>query len=165
MAEIAYRPAVIDEAADILAVLIEVAPEIPVQVEPLEREEALYALIRNCARSGESWVAIDEAGRIVGFLLAEPDQVRRHYAEHEILELRHGGVVKGHRRQGLFTELIGKVLARLVPVTATVSPANQSDAARLLEKLGFHSVASPGGEQRLRCDPGIASKGPEPRNA
>src|ERR1700732_74978 len=85
VAEIVYRPAMLDEAANILAVLIEIAPEIPVQVEPLEREEALYALIRNCARSGESWVAVDDTGRIVGFLLAEPDQVRRHYAEHEIL--------------------------------------------------------------------------------
>jgi GNAT superfamily N-acetyltransferase len=160
VAEIGYRPAVIDEAADILAVLIEVAPEIPVQVEPLEREEALYALIRNCARSGESWVAIDEAGRIVGFLLAEPDQVRRHYAEHEILELRHGGVVKSHRHQGIFTTLVERVLARMVPVTATVSPANQSGAARLLEKLGFRSVSSPGGEQRLRRDPGTPSETP-----
>ena len=158
MAEIAYRPALIDEAADILAVLIEVAPEIPVQVEPLEREEALYALIRNCARSGESWVAIDEAGRIIGFLLAEPDQVRRHYAEHEVLELRHGGVVKSQRHQGIFTGLVERVLARMVPVTATVSPANQSGAARLLEKLGFRSASHPGGEQRFRWDPGNPSR-------
>jgi GNAT superfamily N-acetyltransferase len=156
VAEIAYRPAVIDEAADILAVLIEVAPEIPVQVEPLEREEALYALIRNCARSGESWVAIDETGRIVGFLLAEPDQVRRHYAEHEILELRHGGVVRSHRRRGIFTSLVERVLARMVPVTATISPANRSGAADLLEKLGFHNLSSPGGEQRFRWDPGAS---------
>jgi GNAT superfamily N-acetyltransferase len=162
---ITYRPAVLDEAAEILAVLIDVAPEIPVQVEPLEREEALYALIRNCARSGESWVAVDEAGRIVGFLLAEPDQVRRHYAEHEILELRHGGVVKSHRRQGIFTCLIKRVLARMVPVTGTISPANQSGAARLLETLGFHGVPSPGGEQRFRWDPGISSEGRESRNA
>src|SRR5438045_6600484 len=115
MTGITCRPAVIDEAADILAVLIEIAPEIPVHVEPLEREEALYALIRNCARSGESWVATDEAGRIIGFLLAEPDQVRRHYAEHEILELRYAGAVKTHRRRGVFTGLAERVLARLVP--------------------------------------------------
>jgi GNAT superfamily N-acetyltransferase len=156
VAEIVCRPARLDEAADILAVLIEVAAEIPVQVEPLEREEALYALIRNCARSGESWVAVDEAGRIVGFLLAEPDQVRRHYAEHEILELRHGGVVKSHRHRGIFTSLIEKVLARMVPVTATVSAANRPGAARLLEKLGFHSLPSAGGEQRFRWDPGAS---------
>ena len=162
MTGITCRPAVLDEAADILAVLIEIAPEIPVQTEPLEREEALYALIRNCARSGESWVAINGAGRIVGFLLAEPDQVRRHYAEHEILELRYGGVVKSQRRQGIFTELIEKVLARMVPVTATISPANQSGAARLLEKLGFHGISAPGGEQRFRWDPGLPSGNPKP---
>jgi GNAT superfamily N-acetyltransferase len=159
MTGIAYRPAVLDEAADILAVLIEIAPEIPVQTEPLEREEALYALIRNCARSGESWVATDEAGRIIGFLLAEPDQVRRHYAEHEVLELHHGGVVKSHRHRGIFTGLIEKVLARMVPVTGTVSPNNQSGAAHMLEeKLGFRSVALPGGEQRFRWDPGAPSE-------
>ena len=156
MAEISYRQAKLDEAADILAVLIEVAPEIPVQTEPLEREEALYALIRNCARSGESWVAIDETGRIVGFLLAEPDQARRHYGEHEILELRYAGVVKTHRRRGIFTGLVERVLARLVPVVATVSPANQLGAASLLERLGFHNIGSPGGEQRFRWTPGMA---------
>ena len=88
MTGIVYRSARLDDAADILAVLIELAPEIPVQVEPLAREEALYALIRNCSRSGESWMAVDETGRIVGFLLAEPNQAGRHYAEHEILELQ-----------------------------------------------------------------------------
>ncbi len=157
MVEIVYRPARLDEAADILAVLIELAPEIPVQIEPLEREEALYALIRNCARSGESWVAVDEVGRVVGFLLAEPNQARRHYAEHEILELRHGGVVKTYRRRGIFTGLVERVLARTVPVTATVSPANQSGAVHLLVKLGFENIGSPGGEQRLRWNPGTAS--------
>jgi GNAT superfamily N-acetyltransferase len=156
VAEISYRQAKLDEAANILAVLIEVAPEIPVQTEPLEREEALYALIRNCARSGESWVAIDETGRIVGFLLAEPDQARRHYGEHEILELRYAGVVKTHRRRGIFTGLVERVLARLVPVVATVSPANQLGAASLLERLGFRNIGSPGGEQRFRWTPGMA---------
>ena len=162
MGEIAYRPARLDDAADILAILIEVAPEIPVQVEPLEREEALYALIRNCARSGESWVAVDEAGRIIGFALAEPDQTRRHYAEHEILELRYAGVVKAHRRHGIFNSLMRQLLDRLVPVTATVSPANRSGAAPLLQRLGFQNVASPGGEQRLRWNPGAAPENMSP---
>jgi len=156
VAEIVYRPARLDEAADILAVLIKLAPEIPVPVEPLEREEALYALIRNCARSGESWVALDEAGPITGVLLAEPSQTRRHYAEHEILELRYGGVVKAHRRVGVFTALVQRVLARMMPAAATVSPANQSGTVRLLVKLGFENIGSPGGEQRLRWDPGTA---------
>ena len=157
MAAITYRHATLEEAADILALLIEVAPEIPVQVEPLAREEALYALIRNCARSGESWVAVDDAGKIIGVALAEPNQSRRHYAENEILELQYGGVIKTHRRRGIFTELLQRILARMVPVTATVSPANKAGAARLFEKLGFRDIGSPGGEQRFRWDPGTAA--------
>ena len=153
---ITYRPAVLDEAADILAVLIEIAAEIPVQIEPLEREEALYALIRNCARSGESWVAVDETNRIVGFLLVEIAQARRHYAEHEVLELRYGGVAGTHRNRGIFTNLVTRVFDRMLPVTASVSPANRSGAADLLQKLGFRRDSSPGGEQHLRWDPGGA---------
>jgi GNAT superfamily N-acetyltransferase len=158
MAEIAYRRAELGEAAEILAVLLEVAPEIPVSVETLEQEEALYALIRNCARSGESWVAVDETGRIVGFLLVELAQARRHYAEHEVLELRYGGVAETHRNQGVFTALVQRALDRMLPVTATVSPANRSHAARLLEHLGFRRPSSAGGEQHLQWDPGAAAR-------
>jgi ribosomal protein S18 acetylase RimI-like enzyme len=154
VAGIGYRPAELGEAADILAVLLEVAPEIPVSVETLEQEEALYTLIRNCTRSGESWVAIDEANRIVGFLLVELNQARRHYAEHEVLELRYGGVAVAHRRRGIFTILVQRVLDRMLPVTASVSPANRSDAARLLEQLGFRRMSSTGGEPHLRWEPG-----------
>jgi GNAT superfamily N-acetyltransferase len=158
VAGIAYRPAELGEAADILAVLLEMAPEIPIQVDTLEQEEALYALIRNCARPGESWVAADETGRIVGFLLVELSQARRHYAEHEVLELRYGGVAETHRNQGIFTNLVTRVLDRMLPVTASISPANRSDAARLLEHLGFHRSSSPGGEQHFRWEPGATAR-------
>ena len=156
MAEIAYRPAELGEAAEILAVLLEVAPEIPISIETLEQEEALYALIRNCARSGESWVAVDEAGQIVGFLLVELNQARRHYAEHEVLELRYGGVAAAHRHQRIFTTLVQRVLDRMLPVSASVSPANRSDVVRLLERRGFRTQPSPGGEQHFRWEPGAA---------
>ena len=156
MARIAYRQAELGEAADILAVLLEVASEIPLHVDKLEQEEALYALIRNCARSGESWVAVDETGRIVGFLLVELAQGRRHYAEHEVLELRYGAVTVAHRHQGIFTTLVRRVFDRMLPVTASVSPANRSGAADLLQKLGFHRGSSAGGEQHFRWEPGGA---------
>jgi GNAT superfamily N-acetyltransferase len=154
VAEIAYRQAGLDDAAEIHALLLALAPEIPLLVDTLEREEALYTLTRNCARSGESWVALDDASRIVGFLLIELNQARRHYAENEVLDLRYGGIDGAHRHQGIFAALVQRVLDRMLPVTASVSPANQSGAAPLLEKLGFHNIGSPGGEQRLRWDPG-----------
>jgi GNAT superfamily N-acetyltransferase len=154
MAGIAYRPASVDDAAEIHALLLQLAPEIPALVDTLEREEALYALIRNCGRSGESWVAVDGGGHILGFVLVDPDLLERHYAEYEILELRYAGVAPDHRGQGIFTALIAKVTARLVPVTAIVSPQNRSNIAARLEKLGFRHVGSVGGEQQLRWEPG-----------
>jgi len=157
VAEIACRHAELGEAADILALLMEVAPEIPVSVDTLEQEEALYARIRNCARSGESWVAVDEGGRIVGFLLVELNQARRHYAEHEVLDLRYGGVAETHRNQGIFTNLVTRVLDRMLPVTASVSPANDSGAVRLLKRLGFRRTSPTGGEPHLRWEPGAAA--------
>jgi GNAT superfamily N-acetyltransferase len=153
MADIAYRQARVEDAADIHALLLALAPEIPALVDTLEREEALYALIRNCGRSGESWVAVDERERIIGFVLVDPDLLERHYAEYEILELRYAGVAPDHRGQGIFTTLIAKVMARLVPVTAIVPPQNRSHMADRLEQLGFRHVGSPG-EQHLRWDPG-----------
>jgi hypothetical protein len=42
----------------------------------------------------------------------------------------------------------------MAPVIATISPANQSGAIHLLENLGFRHTGLPGGEQRLRWEPG-----------
>jgi GNAT superfamily N-acetyltransferase len=154
MAAIAYRPAGVDDAAEIHALLLRLAPEIPLLVDTLEREEALYALIRNCGRSGESWVAVDEGERIIGFALVDPELLDRHYAEYEILELRYAGVAPDHRGRGIFASLIAKVTARLVPVTVIVPPQNRSNIAQRFEKLGFQRVGSAGGEQQLRWEPG-----------
>ena len=154
MSEIAYRPATLDDAAEVHALLLRLAPEIPLLVDTLEREEALYVVVRNCARSGESWVAVRADGRIVGFLLAEPNQRGRHYAEHEIIELRYAGLAGGHRNRGIFGQLVGKVLARMLPVTTTVPAHNGAGAAARLERLGFRKTGSAGGETRLRWRPG-----------
>ena len=156
MPEIAYRQAALDDAAEIHELLLRLAPEIPLLVDTLAREEALYALIRSCTRSGESWVASDTAGRIVGFVLVEPNQQARHYAEHEVLDLRYAGVAAEHRRQGIFAELIDRVLARMVPVTTRVGGQNRSGIAARLERLGFRPTGTPAGERALRWDPGVA---------
>jgi GNAT superfamily N-acetyltransferase len=153
MTGIAYRQARVEDAADIHALLVRLAPEIPILIDTLEREEALYALIRTCARLGESWVALDERERIIGFVLVDPDQFGRHYAEHEILDLRYAGVASEHRGQRIFNTLIAKVLARLVPVTATVPPQNRSNMAARLENFGFRPTGSPG-ERVFRWEPG-----------
>src|SRR5215471_3126403 len=123
--EMTYRQARIDDAAEIHALLLRLAPEIPLRVDTLEREEALYALIRNCGRVGESWVALDAEEHIIGFVLVDPEVLERHYAEHEILDLRHAGVAPEHRGQGIFRTLIAKVQSRLIPIVTIVPPLNR----------------------------------------
>ena len=151
---IAYRRAGLDDAGDIHALLLRLAPEIPLLVDTLEREEALYALIRTCARSGESWLALDQANRIVGLVLVEPNQLGRHYAEHEVLDLRYAGVAADHRNHGIFANLITKVFARMVPVITAVPQQNRSEMPRRLGRLGFRQTGSPEGERRFRWEPG-----------
>ena len=154
---IAYRLARIEDAAEIHALLLRLAPEIPLLVDTLEREEALYALIRNCGRVGESWVALDEEERIVGFVLIDPEVLERHYAEHEIFDLRYAGVAPEHRGHGIFRTLIAKVQSRLVPVTVIVPLHNRLGVAARLEKYGFRHTGSPGGERVFRWEPGARS--------
>jgi ribosomal protein S18 acetylase RimI-like enzyme len=154
VAPIAYRPARIEDAPDIHALLLHLAPEIPVLVDTLEREEALYALIRNCGRVGESWVALDEQERIIGFVLVDPEVLERHYAEHEIFDLRYAGVAPEHRGRGIFHALIARVQARLVPITIIVPPHNRFDTAARLEKFGFRETGSAGVERVFRWEPG-----------
>ncbi|MGE5271389.1 MAG: GNAT family N-acetyltransferase [Thiohalocapsa sp.] len=154
MTDISCRPAALADAAEIHALLLRLAPEMPLLVDTLEREEALYTMVRNCARSGESWVAVDGAGTIVAVALAEPAQHARHYAEQEVLELTHAGVVPEHRNHGVFAALIRQLCARMAPVTASVPAHNRCDAAARLQRLGFRPIA---GENRLRWEPGTVA--------
>ncbi len=90
-----YRPARSIEADRILAVLAEVAPEIPVQLTPKARE-IISSRTAQCCSSEQSCVAVDHAGRVVGFLLAEPDKMESSQALH----LPCAGVTKRFRKQG-----------------------------------------------------------------
>src|ERR1051325_8294320 len=125
VSEIDYRPARLDDAGEIHALLLRLAAEIPLLVDTLEREEALYALVRNCIRSGESWAACDAAGGIVGVALVDPNQRGRHYAENEVLDLRYAAVLPECEEGGVLAALIGRVTARLQPVAARVGAQNR----------------------------------------
>jgi hypothetical protein len=139
------RPAAIGDAADIHALLLRVAADIPLAVESLDQEEALYASVRKILAFGQSWVALD-GERVVGFVLVDSAEVGRHWGENELLNLRYAG---GEMLDGL----IGKVVDRAAPITATVKDANRTGLAPRLEKLGFRRTEPRLGEQLFRRDP------------
>lgn len=145
MSEPRLRAAALDDAADIHTLLLRLAADIPLTVETLDQEEALYAQLRKTLAWGESWVA-EEGDEIVGCVLVDNVQTGRHWGENETLDLRFaaGDAVE---------TLLGKVLERTALITAAVKDANRSDLAALLERLGFLAIAAPGGERRFRREP------------
>jgi hypothetical protein len=90
-----YRVASRSDETDILAVLEEVAPEIPVLLDIPERQDAMRGIIVECHRSGESWVAVDADGAVVGFVLVGPD-----FHDQKAISLRYIGVSGNSRRRG-----------------------------------------------------------------
>jgi ribosomal protein S18 acetylase RimI-like enzyme len=153
MATIAYRPAQIADAADIHALLLAVANDVPLAVETLEQEEALYAAVRKLLGFGESWVA-EVGGRVVGFVLVENIQTGRHWGENETLDLRYAGIDPACRGGEVFDALMRKVLDRMAPITASVKNANRTGLEAGLQGLGFRQTETRTGETHFRRDPG-----------
>jgi hypothetical protein len=101
---------------------------------------------------GQSWVALD-GETIAGFVLVDSAEVGRHWGENELLNLRYAGVTSVWRDSEVLAGLIGKVLERNVPITASVKDANRSGIVARLEKLGFRPTEARVGEQRFRYEP------------
>ena len=145
MSDPTLRPAVIQDAPEIHALLLRIADEIPLAVETLEQEEALYAAVRKVLAFGQSWVALD-GDAVAGFVLVDSAEVGRHWGENELLNLRYAG------GEGL-DALIGKVLERMAPITASVRDGNRVGLSARLERLGFRRTETRVGEQHFRREP------------
>jgi N-acetylglutamate synthase-like GNAT family acetyltransferase len=148
-----YRKANVEDAAGILAVLQEVAAEIPLSLDTPELREAMQGIIAECCSTGESWVAVGSDGTIVGIVLAKPDMLERFFHRNKALSLRYVGVSKNYRRRGIFADLMGKLKAKGVPLTASVLHGNQSGMADRLTAIGYAKVESNEKETRLKWNP------------
>jgi ribosomal protein S18 acetylase RimI-like enzyme len=148
-----YRVASNNDETDILTVLEEVAPEIPVLLDTPERQDAIRGIIVECHKSGESWVAVDADGTVVGFVLAKPDVLERFHRKNKAVSLRYIGVSRDSRRCGIFVALMEELKAKGVPLTTNVLHTNQSAMADRLVKIGFTKVESDAKETRLRWNP------------
>src|SRR5262249_30745117 len=61
-----YRNAHDGDVRGIFAILQEVAPEIPLSLDTPESQDVMQDIITECCACGESWVAVDADGTIVG---------------------------------------------------------------------------------------------------
>ena len=142
-----------DDHTDILAVIEEVAAEIPVSLDTEVKKEAMKTIIVECCASGDSMVVEDENGVVVGFVLAKPDKMERFHHNNDAISLRYIGVGNGARRRGIFANLMAAYLARNVPITASVLAENKGEMLRRLTGLGFAVVKETTEQTDLKHSP------------
>jgi ribosomal protein S18 acetylase RimI-like enzyme len=143
------RTALSDDVPAIITALEQLSNEIPLKIDTEEGRTALRNIVAECCEQS-SWVAPNEAGNVVGFLLARKyannNGVRyagdglydlRPECEFEGFTLPFGGVLEGYRRRGLFSSLLSQAKALKMPLQVDVSHTNTSDMAARLLKEGF----------------------------
>lgn len=155
-----YRLATKDDETDILAVLEEVAPEIPVRLDGEERQTKVKTEIRQCQQTKKSWVAVDTDGNVVGFALARPDA----YKGKAAIYLPYVGVSIGSRRDGIFSTLVEKLKANGAHLIANVLHDNKSGMEDILMKNGFTEIERNSKQKKFVWSPSAAGS-PEPSKA
>jgi hypothetical protein len=63
----------------VLTVLTGVAAEIPLRLDTYQQQEIVRGIVTEGISFGESLVALDNDGNVVGFLLIEPDKLERFF--------------------------------------------------------------------------------------
>ena len=148
-----YRVATRNDGTDILAVLEEVATEIPVSLDTPKSQQIIKIIINQCCDSGNSWVATKADGTVVGFALA-----KALFGQKQPVSLRYIGVSPGSRGHGISKTLVEKLKANGVPLTASVLHTNKSGMADRLVKMGFAKAESDANETKLQWPPPEAKK-------
>ena len=144
--EFIVRTAESDDAANILGLLFEVAPEIPLRTDGTGRQNLLRDMVRSCCDSNESLVALSRAGQIVGFQITRPSGTNRVFTypgdkQQAGLMLEYAAVSAPARGNGILGRLIEKTKLRRLPLYAKVAAGNRSEMPKRLEKLGFSMFA------------------------
>jgi N-acetylglutamate synthase-like GNAT family acetyltransferase len=120
-----YRVAIAGDEAGILKVFAEVAPEVPTAVR-----EGTEAKIQELVASGQTWIAVDTDGNIVGYALAEP-------LDAKTLSLAYLGVSKAGRDQHVCSTLISKLKEKAEGIITDVRTNNKSSMVERFEHFGF----------------------------
>lgn len=134
---VSIRVARPSDAATIFAVLAEVASEIPVRLDGMERQNAIRSIVAECCKGKISWVALDEDRKVVGFLLSQIRSTDSAGMEFSGVELLYGGMLKANRSHGQFSALLQKAKSLGTPLYAVVKHTNSGSMVARLTKAGF----------------------------
>lgn len=140
--QLTYRVADSGDEPGILKIFEEVAPEVPTAVRC-----GTEALIQELVAPGQSLVAVDADGEVVGYALAKPQ-------DHETLALYYLGVSKAVRNQHASSALVAKLKEIGVPIVSDVQSDNKSSMLERFEHFGFVKIPTVFmGKTKLCWDP------------
>jgi hypothetical protein len=127
-----------DDVPAIMTTLEKLSDEIPINMDKKDSRNALGKIVARCCKQS-SWIALDNTGYVIGFLLGEKfsDRLVAGYEVDDGIKLAYGRVLKSHRKQGLFTRLLEEAKALKKPLQADVSHENKSGMADQLDRAGF----------------------------
>ncbi len=129
--DIRIRKASLDDVEAIMKVLEAVSHEIPVKVDDDGSRQLLRKIVVECCEQ-RSWVSLDKADNLVGFLLT------KNYDDG--LMLSYGAVLPAQRKRCLFHRLLSMAKELKRPLHVTVSHTNKSNMSAILSKEGFAEV-------------------------
>jgi hypothetical protein len=135
--EYGIRSASHKDIAGIFAILESVLAEVPVLLDTDERRRLILEMIEGYCAQRTSWVVLDQADSIIGFLLGENLSIKRPWMQFDGITLPYGGVLRDHQRHGHFSNLIAQAKTIGKPLRAVVKRANKSCMAARLVKMGF----------------------------
>ncbi|MFK4507081.1 hypothetical protein LPJ38_26820 [Bradyrhizobium daqingense] len=126
-----YRVAKPDDVDGILRVFAEVAPEVPTRVYEFAKGDHTDTRqsIARWVETGQSWVATDATGTVVGYALAEGND--------KALSLVYLGVGKAARNQHVCSSLVSKLKEASAAITTDVRSDNKSSMVDIFEHLEF----------------------------
>ncbi|RXT34529.1 GNAT family N-acetyltransferase [Bradyrhizobium betae] len=131
MNKFSYRVAVSGDVDGILNVFAEVAPEVPTRVYSDTKGDHTdtKASIEGAVGTGQSWVATDANGTIVGYALANGDD--------KALTLLYLGVSQAARNQHVCSSLVSKLKETSAAINTDVRSNNKSSMVERFEHLEF----------------------------
>lgn len=135
-----YRVAVAGDIAGILQVFEEVAPAVPTAVRSQTK-----GYIEGWVATGESWVATEAGGKIIGYALAEKVA--------DAISLVYLGVAEEAQGQHISTTFVEKLKERGEPIVADVQSDNKSSMVERFEHFGFVKIPTVfSGKTKLRWE-------------
>lgn len=115
-------------------------------------------MIQRLVESGQSWVAVDADGNIIGYALAEP-------YDRKTLSLFYLGVSKAARSQRVSSSLISKLQEIGAPIITDVRYNNKSSMVERFERFGFVKGDIDAGRTKLRWEKPATPEAGRPMDA